>query len=272
MRTEKSVGILCLILAALLCGCAQREAIQTPESLSTTTPTPESAPPPAPVSIVDAWGFPRVVPDSASVHTLSMGKGGFWVEAVSQGLWENEFCRDLTLSFYRAEDEEEPFQVIETEVAVWPNYFEICAEDIDFDGYLDLYYKYSEGTHNRYYVYYVWDPEMERFVEDPYGLSEFENPAFDQEAKAVVTWYRTSIWGGHFTYYRYLNGELLPVRRCSYPYIYEGADLVSKKLWVEDYENGAWKTVFQIERFGEEEFTDEENDAFTRWYDLDYHG
>lgn len=271
-------------LGVLLCGCgAVTESpapAVTPTPEAVITPVPEPAPSPEPTPMLDLPDGTVVLdgkeyhynPDSASHDTYEIDVGDgehiFRVEAVSAGLWANEFCRDLTLSLYEG-DNWKPTQVIETDVGVWPESFEFCVEDLNFDGYMDFYYLYSQGTHNRYYAYYVWDKETEQFVEDPYGLSELENPTFDPEQKAVVSWYRSSIWGGKQSYYRYMDGQLTCVRVCGYPYEH-GPE--SATLYVKDLVDGELKTVFEVTRASDTEFTEAEEEEYLRWHDLDYHG
>lgn len=263
-------------LALLLCGCQTVGERGSPAEPAESTTFPASEPasmldlPDGTVSL-DGKEY-HYNPNSASHDTYEIHVGDgehiFRLEAVSAGLWANEFCRDLTLSFYEGESRN-PLQVIETDVGVWPQSFELCVEDIDFDGYMDFYYLYSQGTHNRYYSYYVWDKETEQFIHDPYGLGELENPSFDHEMNAVESWYRTSIWGGSFSWYRYIDGELTLVRVCAYPYEHAPE---SATLRVKDLVDGELKTVFEVTRPSDTEFTEAENQEFKRWYDLNYHG
>ena len=267
-------------LALLLCGC------QTVGERGSPVPEPalsaESATFPAsePASMLDLPDGTVSLdgkeyhynPDSASHDTYEIhvgdGEHVFRLEAVSAGLWANEFCRDLTLSIYE-EEGRNPLQVIETDVGVWPQSFELCVEDIDFDGYMDFYYLYSQGTHNRYYSYYVWDEETKQFTYDPYNLSELENLTFDPEQKAVVSWYRTSIWGGKHSFYRYIDGQLTCVRMCGYPYEHNPE---SASLYVKDLVDGELKTVFEVTHASDTEFTEAEKEEYSRWHDLHYHG
>lgn len=291
-KRQAAGRVFCLAmgLLLLLCGCspvagqvsptptAEVTPSPTPAPVPTDTPAPEFTPEPTPMLdlpdgtvSLDGREY-HYNPDSASHDTYEIDVGDgehvFRLEAVSAGLWPYDFTRDLTLSFYEGKSWK-PVQVIETDVGVWPQYFELCVEDINFDGYMDFYYLYSQGTHNRYYAYYVWDKETEQFVEDPYGLSEFENPYFNHEINAVESWYRTSIWGGSHSYYRYLDGQLICVRVCAYSYEH---DPESATLRVKDLVDGELKTVFEVTRASDQEFTEAEEEEYSRWYDLDYHG
>lgn len=262
----------------LLCACAPAE-FSPKETPSSPTPTEEPSPVPTPLlsdlpdgSTVSLDGREyRYNPSSAShdAYEIDVGDGEhlFRLEAVSAGLWANEFARDLTLTFY--EEGTRAVQVIETDVGVWPSYFELRVEDINFDGYMDFYYLRGQGTHNRYWSYYIWDAEAEHFAAEPYGLSELENPFFDPEQKAVVSWYRTSIWGGSQSYYRYIDDELTCVRVRGYPYKH---DPESATLYVKDLVAGELKTVFEVTHNSDTEFTEEETAEYSRWGDLDYHG
>lgn len=262
-------------LAVLLCGCGATVEKASPAPTPTltpevtVTPTPEPTPMPDGTVVLDGKEY-HYNPDSASHDTYEINVGDgehiFRLEAVSEGKWSE--TRDYTLSFYERE-KEKPCQVIVTDIVVWPQYFDFRIEDIDFDGCMDFYYLWSEGTHNRYYSYYVWDKETEQFIYDPYGLGELENPTFDPEQKAVVSWYRTSIWGGKQSYYRYMDGQLTCVRVCGYPYEHEPE---SASLYVKDLVDGELKTVFEVTRASDTEFTEAEEEEYSSWHDLDYHG
>ncbi len=291
-RKRGIIGACCLAvgLCLTLCGCGPTTAQEssaptaeaTPFPLPEHTPTPEPIPTPEPeptpmldlpqgTVVLDGKEY-HYNPESAShdTYTIDVGDGEhvFRLEAVSAGLWPYDFTRDLTLTFYEGKSRK-PIQVIETDIGVWPEYFKLYVEDLDFDGCMDFYYLYSEGTHNRYYAYYIWDKEAEQFIEDPYGLSELENPTFDHEINAVESWYRTSIWGGSFSWYQYINGELTCVRVCGYPYEHNPE---SATLYAKDLVDGELKTVFEVTHTSDTEFTEAEQEEFLRWYDLDYHG
>lgn len=192
------------------------------------------------------------------------GEHRFWVEATSTGEWVNDFARELTLSVYREKEDGEPVQVIETETGMWPNGFQLYGEDVDFDGYTDFYYTYSQGTHDSYYSFYIWDPAAERLIPDPYDLNSLPSPGFHGESKTVAAGHRSAA-SGTTTYYRYQDGALDPVRECSFD-AWGGIC----RMAVQDKQYDSMQTVFQVERDGA--FTDEDWEEFFRWYDLDYHG
>lgn len=266
-------------LALLLCGC------QTVGERGSPVPEPalsaESATFPAsePASMLDLPDGTVSLdgkeyhynPDSASHDTYEIHVGDgehiFRLEAVSAGLWANEFCRDLTLSFYE-EEGRTPLQVIETDVGVWPQSFKFYVEDIDFDGDMDFYYLYSQGTHNRYCCFFVWDAETEQFIYDPYGLNGLANVRVDGERRVVLAGSGGGFYGAT-DYYRYdENRELELIRSCNF----SGPGYGETTCWmsVSEEKDGAWQEVFRVER--EEEWLSEDWDEYTRWHDLHYHG
>lgn len=270
-------------LAVLLCGCGEvaesPAPAVTPMPEVTVTPTPEPTPSPESTPMLDlpdgtvylAGKEYHYNPDSASHDTYEIDVGDgehvFRLEAVSAGLWANEFCRDLTLSLYEG-DNWKPTQVIEADVGEWPQHFALYVEDIDFDGDMDFYYLYSQGIHNQYFSFYIWDEAGEQFVKEPYGLNGLVNARVDGERRLIMA----GSHGGYYDgtdFYRYNeNKELKLIRSCSY----SGPGYGETTYWmsVSEEKDGVWQEVFRIER--EEEWPAEDWDEYIRWHDLDYHG
>lgn len=246
--------VLAFCMTLLLAGCGGRTAEPTP----TPGPVPSSTPRPTPSPT------PRPDPEQGLYLDVGDGEHRFWVEAASTGEWVNDFARELTLSVYREKEDEEPVQVIETETGMWPSGFQLYGEDVDFDGNTDFYYTYSQGTHDSYYSFYIWDPAAERFIPDPYGLDALPSPGFHGESKTVAAGHRSAA-SGSTIYYRYQDGALDPIRECWFD-AWGGIC----RMAVQDKQYGSMQTVFQVERDGA--FTDEDWEAFSDWYNLDYRG
>lgn len=213
---------------------------------------------------LEAYCIRRVTPDPE--HT-------FWVE--------------LTQERERGEGEDLPVVLTvynEEKTAVLQRFKDACmvrgmgavslwTEDVDFDGYPDLCYSAWAGAHSFGTTCLVWDPEGERFLQDPYGLRELCLPSFDPEERVVETW---NYSGGdseteYYRYYRNDRGEreLTCVRRLL---TRSDPETFTATLIVEDYDYGALTEVYRAENVPESVVSWPSTREFRRWKDLDYRG
>lgn len=249
-----------ILLALLLMAGCERE-----EPAPTVTPTPT----PTPTSTL----APEEDPNLRGI-SLDVGDGihSFWVEARYSGEFREDFPESdmgLTLSFYERKGDPQPVQVIETGTMQWNERFRLEAVDADFDGNMDLYYTYSEGTHgNGFRSFYIWDQDSETFIPDPYGLDGLMSASIDEKNRAVVECQRgVDFEWERFYRYTFLEKELYLCREL----YYSGWD-GSSEMRVTEYEyDGEGQTlVFTAE--SPETFSGPEYEEFCRWRDLGYWG
>ena len=128
-------------------------------------PTAALAPPPTPAAA-----------ETVSALELNVRQYGpsFWLELVRTGE-----PGELRVDIYVNQGDQKPLQSF----MEWsPEYqlTELRAEDVDFDGWTDFHFVVNTGPQgSEYSAYYVWDPEAERFVPDPYGLNDLSNGSFN---------------------------------------------------------------------------------------------
>lgn len=87
----------------------------------------------------------------------------------------------------------------------------LFQDDINFDGYKDLYVITARGTANSRALYWLYDPRTDRF----HRLGEFPVLSVDHERQVLSSYER----GGHgglihiATQYRFIDGKLTVVRQ-----------------------------------------------------------
>ncbi len=154
-------------------------------------PTAALAPPPTPAAA-----------ETVSALELNVRQYGpsFWLELVRTGE-----PGELRVDIYVNQGDQKPLQSF----MEWsPEYqlTELRAEDVDFDGWTDFHFVVNTGPQgSEYSAYYVWDPEAERFVPDPYGLNDLSNGSFNKYREEVCSCTES---GKKRTYYQYENGDL----------------------------------------------------------------
>lgn len=254
-----------ILLALLLLAGCERE-----EPAPTATPTPTPSPAPNELETVES-----PTPTSVATHEpvgaevdIGDGEHTFWVEVVDTGEpWADS--NKLLILIYQDETKEKLFQTFESWWADPYGLFCFPVEDMDFDGDMDFsvcnidYRSFHSCSH------YIWDEEQEKFVEDPYGLNDLNNPCFDEEKQVIRS--NSRGWRGESTtYYQYLKGSLACIRFLDYDY---SDDKHIMRLEVKDELDGVLTVVYEEEiPFGDLPEGKLWTEEFERWFDLDYHG
>lgn len=265
-----------IILAfLLLTGCEKGyvrplpDPTPTPALVETPRPTPAPTITPEPTATPVSSEAPEPTPNPVGIKVdIGDGEHTFWVEAVDTGEPAAD-CNKLLVNIYRDEAKEELFQTFESWWADPYGLYCFPVEDMDFDGDIDFAVCNKEYRTYHCCSHYIWDEEQERFVEDPYGLNDLNNPHFDEERQVVRS---NSGWmgGETTTYYQYRKGSLVCVRSLVYSY---SEDERAMGLEVEDEIDGALTSVYKnsipLSELPEGKLWTEE---FEHWYDLDYHG
>lgn len=171
-------------------------------------------------------------------------------------------------------DRESPIQSLTASVNYGDEAHEIYADDLNFDGYLDIYYICSSGVANYYNRVFLWDAMQGAFCENE-ALEQLSQLSVDAENEVVLEWIHLSAVSGEKNYYRYIDGQLTCVRKVAHDFYYEPF------LSVEDYRDGALTTVFyeteprestEYGADGADYWSDGKFELFSKWYDINYHG
>lgn len=174
---------------------------------------------------------------------------------------KNEFgTRDITFSVWNPAEMEQPIQIF-TKESIFFGWHEV--EDANFDGYMDFGYLFHAGNQPNYWHYWLWDEERAQFIycEPLLGVSQ---PMFDADRQIVTGWARSSAASGTNTYYRWIDEELVLVRKIEHEFLSEYIEWAA----VEDSIDGQMVEVYRNEC----EVGTPEHDEMLKWYDLDYHG
>ena len=188
---KKYIAPLC-ILVLLLTGCEREEPVPTMAPTSGLSPDPGE-------TAAEELIFTR------ELNVERYGRT-FWLELVRTGE-----PGELRVDVYETREDPEPFQsFIEWSPIEWsPEYqvTELKGEDVDFDGYTDFHFVINtEPQYGEYSSYYVWDPDAERFVPDPYGLNALSNGSFSSYHKEVSSY---AEGGKRRDLYQYENSRLV---------------------------------------------------------------
>ena len=265
-----------LLLPAMLLAVLVGACVRAPESLPSPGPTATAAPSPTPAPSLEPTPHPRTL----QATWLEVDDSHrFWVELKETDepspITENpvlgwsggyiglrvNFCKSEVLDVF-------PEQSFLEGYNCEPYQLSFFAEDWNFDGYTDLAFtNMAAGFRYHTFAFYFWDPETEQFVRDPYGLGELNNPWRDSETQTIGS-FETAAGGSEwYGYYRFQNGELLPLRKCSYAIDWDDTGLFIAT--VEDFTDGVGQIVFYAEDNGSNEVYEEYN----RWREnLNYHG
>lgn len=117
---------------------------------------------------------------------------------------------------------------------------ELCCEDVNFDGYPDIYYMVGSIGASKRYSFWCWEPRLQRFVHNA-ELSALCSPSFSEDG-TVYSWSRGSALDHECDMYSYQGGGLVCVRRWSYTGA--GGDV---RLFCEDWIDRRWQTAFEAE-------------------------
>ena len=185
---------------------------------------------------------------------------------------KSEFgSRDITFTVWNPAEMEQPIQTFTEEfmMGVAPEFHHVV--DANFDGFQDFGYLFHAGNQPYYRHYWLWDEEQRQFIYYA-PLIEISQPGFDAERQVITGWARSSGAGdGISTFHRWVNGELICVRRIVTYCPWEEPTTVS----VEDWIDGELQQVY-YEKFpwpgDEPEGLEAWRQAAHLWYDLDYHG
>lgn len=147
-----------------------------------------------------------------------------------------------------------------------PYQLSFFAGDWNFDGYNDLsFYNMTAGFRYHTAAFYFWDPEIEQFVRDPYSLGELNNPAHHPETQTITSFSSAAGGSDWYDYYHFQDGELLPLRKCSYVHDWDVGRTITT---VEDFTDGVGQIVFYDDGNGPDVY-----DEYRLWRDdLSYHG
>lgn len=141
--------------------------------------------------------------------------------------------------------------------------------DVNFDGYSDFTYLYTQGVQVGVYHCMVWDEEQGLFTEVP-AYFQIPSPHLDAETETISGWSRSSGAGDGWTpIYRWIGGELVCVRQIE-TFLKERSDPNTPfVLTVEDRVDGQLTEVYRAEfPTGSSAYLTEQ----LKWEDLDYHG
>lgn len=195
--------------------------------------------------------------DGGQSLALDVGDGEqtFWIEA-ELGDWLNEFEKEVTLSVYRRELDEETVQIIKT-TTVAPGSLKLESVDADFDGDMDFYFPCNVGATNGFYSFWLWEEETETFVEDHSGLGSLSYPRFDGEEKLIYSHMHGSATSSTDSIYTWREGELVCLRS-----VYHAVSLDEASVDVVVWDEG--------QRIVEKTYPS--GFDWSRWLDLDYRG
>lgn len=228
-----------LLLSAVLSAVLVSACARAPEPLPSPSPTASPTPTPHPRTLQATW---LEVDDT---HR-------FWVELKETDepspITKNAFLDNgstytgLRVDIYERPEDEEPVQSFLTGYNCRRASLGFDFRDWNFDGYTDLAFKNLViGSRCRGLDFYLWDPEAQVFVPDPYGLNTLNHPELHPEEQVI-----TSLWpinGGSETYrhYRYRDGKLTLTRECQKVLNFESE---TYSYSVEEWVDGNWQTVF----------------------------
>ena len=147
---------------------------------------------------------------------------------------KDEFgTRDITFSVWNPTELEAPIQTLTEEVmmGVAPEFHHVV--DANFDGFQDFGYLFHAGNQPYYRHYWLWDEEQGQFVYYA-PLIEISQPGFDAERQVITGWARSSGAGdGITTFHRWVDGELICVRRIKSYDPWEEPTIITVEDWID---------------------------------------
>lgn len=217
-----------LLALCLLGGCA------APASVATPTPTP--SPTPTPEEPKELWGFP--IDDTHDAFEVPTGgKLGTVLVTVEAGEEvPGGLCR-CVFSVWDTANLTSPLQTFEGLQTFWEDglFCVVFPMDVNFDGYEDLCYTYSDNAENSTLGLYLWDEPQERFV----FAKEFSCTGalhLNDEEQTVEYVGGTS---GMLETCRWENGELVCFRKCKSTLVDE--ELQSYETVTYELIDGQWQ-------------------------------
>lgn len=238
-----------LLLSAVLSAVLVSACARAPEPLPSPSPTATAAPSQTPTASPAPTPHPRTL-QATWLEVDDTHR--FWVELKETDepspITKNAFLDNgstytgLRVDIYERPEDEEPVQSFLTGYNCRRASLGFDFRDWNFDGYTDLAFKNLViGSRCRGLDFYLWDPEAQVFVPDPYGLNTLNHPELHPEEQVI-----TSLWpinGGSETYrhYRYRDGKLTLTRECQKVLNFESE---TYSYSVEEWVDGNWQTVF----------------------------
>lgn len=175
----------------------------------------------------------------------------------------------VRFSVWNPEDMSEPLQTVCKYVEEY-HYREAGSYqhemvDANFDGYMDFAWLCHSGNQPTFYYLWVWDEEVQKFVEEP-AYNEISMPMADAEKKTITGRSRSSAaQDGRTTIHKWLDGELVCVREIE---VWQEIDADDYTMTVKDRVDGGLVEVYRAEFPESREFGAEQG----KWENPDYHG
>lgn len=276
---RKTAVLAAVIVAVLLSGCGRDAAGDSPppsiEPSPSQTQPAESTPAPSPALTRDYLQAAQVEVDPG--HS-------FWVE-LTETPEDSPLDYDLLggdggdtsavrVNIYKKQTDEQPVQSFLDGCSRRRDDMDLCnhdymqmyADDYNFDGYRDFsFLNMHFGYRCHGYAHYIWDPQAEQFVQDPYGLNRLMDRDVHEEER-VITSYSSAAGGSEaYWHHRYVDGALTVTRKCE---VRNEIGVSGFYMEVEELSDGAWEQVY---------WSDNSNDRYGGVYEfwrdnLDYHG
>ena len=225
------------------------------------TPTPVPEPAPTPKELREPRDF-RIDSTHDAFEVPTGGKLGTLLVTVEAE--QRDGTCYLDFSVWKRDNLTTPIQTMAAEGKFhWYG----TAVDVNFDGYMDFIYCTELGNTNAYYDLWVWDEEQEQFCKKG-GLY---NPVFDEENRMISNYVHGSAASGVQYYWRWENGELVPLRRIETHWPELEGGTYTQLFTVEDRVNGELVEVYR-EIFGDPAASEAIFAEARLWEDLDYHG
>lgn len=206
-------------------------------------------------------------------YNLDDGINHFDIEVVrSIPSGEVIYTQDFAMMIFNEEDSEVPFQIIGDMIWAEKDIFHVA--DVNFDGYMDIYYpSFLNGLHNIYNHYWVWEPSLGRFVED-LELIALPSLHFDEERELITAFYHNTAIAGESSCYKYIDGELVCIRimERTYPESDDSGNKVQHLLVYDLRANGLEEVFHEIVIMDDNYLDSDEYIAYSLWQDLDYIG
>ncbi len=125
---------------------------------------------------------------------------------------------------------------IKSEQLLDPDYF-LHLVDLNFDGYLDIDISYYRAASNEVHRFYLWDMQLNQYVEAELGNLEVSWYTLFPEDKMIYRYYHDSAMTGISEVYQYTGSQLKLLRTVDTTG--SSANLESHQLVVTDYSTGA---------------------------------
>ncbi|MBR7082259.1 MAG: hypothetical protein IKI49_06140 [Oscillospiraceae bacterium] len=181
------------------------------------------------------------------------------------------YTRKLTV--YTMDNLQTPLQSMLNEVGPDSKNFDVSSADLNFDGYLDIYYISHNGNVNYWCDVFLWDAEQGDFCENE-ELGNICQLGVNAENEIILERIHDNAVHSRRNYYKYIDGKLTCVRGFEWNLGFESESFLS----VEDYIDGELVTVFYDDEpeksieYIEGEVGIWRYEAFGKWFDINYHG